>query len=144
MDSEKENNILLERKKNICEFTYEEIKEFTEEEIIKLINNKYDPLSPEFMDDHPLVAIHDGYRVYYNNKDWNCDLCGNIIKYKQGYWKLKKTLPFDGGTKLCHMCFLKYLILVEENPILRILLEKIYEEESMDYKIALDKLSMEM
>ena len=123
--------------KSICTYTYHDIKKLTDDEIIKLINGKYDPFISEFrgkQNQHPLVAIHDGYRIYENYDDMNCGFCGNIITANNGYWDRKQMMHNEKGTKLCHRCFLKFLIFIEDNLLIRVSLEKIYEKENMDNK----------
>lgn len=123
------------REIRIQELTDDNIKEFTDDEIKELIYGKYNPLIAELQKRtlvhplrHPLIAIREGYRLYENTKDWNCHFCGDEIKVKNGYWGVVD-MQWSQGTKLCHRCFLKFLIMMEENWSLRMLFERIYERD---------------
>jgi hypothetical protein len=144
---EKEDMLIKTRLKTLCEYTDDEIKELKDDEIIKLIYGKYKPLLAELQNhdmQHPLIQIREGYRLYDNNKDWNCNFCGEVIRYKTGYWG-PVYMQWNQGTKLCHRCFLKFLIMMEENWGLRGLFEMLYEKEKKDRKSLpnpLDRLSI--
>ena len=73
--------------------------------------------------DHPLMKLDtEGYRLYYNTKEWNCHFCEKKIKAGEGYWG-HKLMQWSQGVKLCHECFLKLLVLIEENRQLSDLFE---------------------
>lgn len=73
--------------------------------------------------DHPLMKLDtEGYRIYYNTKEWNCHFCERKIKVGEGYWG-HKVIQWSQGVKLCHECFLKLLVLIEENRQLSDLFE---------------------
>lgn len=64
--------------------------------------------------DNPLMNLNEGYHLYYNTKEWNCHFCEKKIKIDEGYWGCK-LMQWSQGVKLCHKCFLKLLVLIDEN-----------------------------
>lgn len=78
--------------------------------------------------DHPLKNIEHGYRDFNNTKMWNCTFCEKIIQKRERYWGYKK---IDGseGEKMCHICFLKFLTLIDHNDLLLVVLDKVWERD---------------
>lgn len=109
----------MNRKKSALEIRYNKGEKLSDDEIKELIHEI----------DSPLRRLYEGgYRLYHNDKNWICYFCKEEIKAKNGYWGLK-TLHWSVGSKLCHKCFLKLLLMMEENEYLMLLFEKIRGKE---------------
>lgn len=113
------------RKKSALEIRYDRGEKLTDDEIKELIYEIYEPLEHP----HPLRHLYyGGYREYINEIDWNCHFCGEKIERHEGYWG-RKQMRWSEGAKLCHKCFLKFLLIMEENEYLMSLFEKIGRRE---------------
>ena len=70
----------------------------------------------------PLLEIDYGYRQYRNmRKNWKCEFCGRTIIRE--YWGQK--FGDSPPNKLCYKCFLKFLLVIEDNLFIMKLFEYI-------------------
>jgi hypothetical protein len=114
----------MNRKKSVLEIRYDEGEKLTDDETKELISEINDPLKR-----HPLLALYyGGYRLYHNTIDWTCHFCGEKIEVHKGYWGCKE-MRWSEGAKLCPKCFLKFLLMIEDNEYLMLLLEKLSGKE---------------
>ncbi len=104
---------------------------------LQILSNKSETLTDdeikELIDkiDSPLEHLYPwGYRLYHNDKNWNCHFCGKKIEREEGYWGHKEmNLNWSKGAKLCHKCYLKFLLMMEDNVSFILLLEKLHRKE---------------
>ncbi len=76
---------------------------------------------------HPLTNFSRlGYRESINTVYWQCHFCGTEIPISQGYW-CHQTMRLGKGPKLCHRCFLKFLLFIDHNQDLSLLFESMGE-----------------
>ena len=112
-------------KKSALEIRYDKGEKLTNDEIEELIDKIYNPLTHP----HPLMHLYPGgYRLFHNDKNWNCYFCDEEINAHRGYWGLK-TMQWSNGPKLCHKCFLNFLRMMEYNEYLMLLLGGIKGKE---------------
>lgn len=112
-------------KKSALEIRHDKGEKLTDDEIKELIKEIYNPLEHP----HPLLRLYEGgYRLYHNDKNWNCHFCDEEINAHRGYWGLK-SMHWSIGPKLCHKCFLNFLRIIEYNEYLMLLLGKIRGKE---------------
>lgn len=101
-----------EKKRLFSELKEKEFYELSEEAVWELreLRNIL-----EHKIENPLVNLYyGGYRSYDNTKDWICHFCGKKIETDEGYWAHKQ-MKWSEGPKLCHECFLKFLVMMEYN-----------------------------
>lgn len=134
--------------KKLLNFKEKENVEFIDKlERINELFKDYDPSSEDLdivrMDDkigeliyetnNPLLHINWGYRQYRNmKKNWRCEFCDRAIIRE--YWgqKFGDTSP----NKLCYKCFLKFLLVIEDN----LFIMKLFEHVKRFEKIEFDKM----
>lgn len=104
---------------------------------LQILSNKSETLTDdeikELIDeiDSPLERLYPGgYRLYHNDKNWNCHFCGIKIDVHRGYWGGKEMIMnWSKGAKMCHKCYLKFLLMMEDNEYIILLLEKLRGKE---------------